>query len=183
MPDLCVFASSSQTLNPDLYVLAHQFGKNAALQGWGLVFGGANVGLMEAVARGFHEQKAPITAVIPRIFHEKGLTFHQASEVIVTNDLRERKSLMDARSEAFVTLPGGPGSADELLEIMTLKQIGVHARPILVWNHEGHWNHLKEQLKHMQDNNFCQNPVQDLVTFCDTIPTLLESLGLADQHK
>ncbi|MCA9322672.1 MAG: TIGR00730 family Rossman fold protein [Planctomycetes bacterium] len=177
MPFVCVFASSSRRLDPEYYAAATSFGAGAAHQGWDLVFGGANIGLMDAVARGFESGGARIVSVIPRIFDRAGLTWTRAAEVILTDDLRERKRAMDTRAGAFVALPGGPGTADELFEILTLKQVGLHERPILVLNQNGHWDPLLLQLERMHESGFCLQDPRELIQVETDVAGLLEALG------
>ncbi len=179
MSYLCLFASSSTRLRADHYRDALTFGRGAAAAGWDLVFGGANVGLMDAAARGFRAGGARIVSVIPHHFDAKGLTWTDAEEILLTQDLRERKGAMDSRARAFVALPGGPGTADEWIEVLTLKQIGLHDRPILLLNSGGHWDGLLAQLALMWEEGFCREDPRSLAHVAGNVEELLELLGPA----
>lgn len=177
MPHLCVFAASSRRLDPQLYERTRDLGESLGRQGWDLVFGGANIGLMEAVAQGFKAAGARIVSVIPRLFDGKGLTWTAADEIILTEDLRDRKRVMDSRAAAFLVLPGGPGTADEFFEILTLKQIGIHDRPIVLVDHEGHWQGLLELLDRMHEGGFAAQHPRDLIEVATDFPAAARILG------
>jgi hypothetical protein len=114
-----------------------------------LVFGGGSVGLMGALARAVREHGGSATGIIPQFLMEKEAGFRDDPDMIVTDDLHERKRLMFEKADAFVALPGGIGTLEELVEQLTWAQLGRHRKPILIANIEGFWGPLLEILEHM----------------------------------
>jgi uncharacterized protein (TIGR00730 family) len=139
---LCVFCGSSERVAPAYFDAASDLGRRIAAAGWGLVFGGGTIGLMGAVARGVHEGGGHVVAVIPERLNRPGIVYETADEIVVTTTMRERKAEMDRRAEAFVALAGGFGTLEEVLEVITLKQLGYHDRPVVLVNTEGFYDSL-----------------------------------------
>ena len=121
---LCVYCSSSDRLDAKYYAAATELGHELVARGWGLVYGGGKTGLMGAVARAVKEKGGKVVGVIPEFMKVRELAFAEADELISVVTMRERKLLMEARADAFVTLPGGFGTLDELFEALTLMQTG-----------------------------------------------------------
>lgn len=164
MPLLCVYASSSLRLPESDYARAERLGRAFANQGWDLIFGGANIGIMNSVARAMHGEGRRIVSVIPEIFNARKLTFHDADEVLVTADLRERKRVMQERADAFCVFPGGTGTLDEFYETLTLVQLDILVRPIVLLDFEDHFRGTREQLAAIDAGGFTKVPLTDLVT-------------------
>lgn len=139
---ICVFSSSSDGVAPHYVELAEAFGALLAQRGMGLVYGGGRVGLMGALARAVHAHGGKVVGVIPDFLRTKEVAYEEADELIVTHDLRERKAIMESRSDAFVALPGGLGTLEEILEILTLKQLATHAKPVVFVNTRGFFDPL-----------------------------------------
>jgi uncharacterized protein (TIGR00730 family) len=148
---VCVFCASSEDVDPRFRAVAAALGRGLGRAGWELVYGGGNVGLMGEVARAALAAGAKVTGVIPDRLATREIALDEVTELIRTDTLRERKALMDDRSDAFVVLPGGIGTMEELVEIITLKQLGFHNRAIVVVDAEGYWDPLLEQLQRMVD--------------------------------
>lgn len=161
MPTVCVFAASSRDLESDLYDRARELGRDLARDGWDLVFGGADIGLMNACARGFKDEGRRVVAIIPEVFAATR-TFEDADEVIVTGDLRRRKDEMDRRATAFVTLPGGLGTLDETCEILVLKQIGLSRKPLVIWDHDDHYRGFFELIADLEAAGYCTRGAHQL---------------------
>jgi len=176
MGTVCIYASSSESLPQELYDSCRRFGESAAANGWDLIFGGGNIGLMNATALGFRAGGADVVSVIPRIFEEQGLTFEDSTEVVVTEDLRERKKIMLERSTAVVALPGGPGTLEELLETLTLRQLGFHSKPILIFNFGGHFDGLLNQIEDIVHKGFALREFQEFYTVVETLEGLEQAL-------
>ena len=141
---VCVFCASSSGL-PEVYRRgARELGAELARRGHRLVYGGGDVGLMGELARAAHRQGGRIVGVIPRALVERELAYGPADELLVTETLRERKAEMDARADAFVALPGGFGTLEELLEVITLRQLRLHRRPVVLLNLNGYWDPFLE---------------------------------------
>lgn len=174
MPTVCVFAASSRKIDPRIGTLTRSLGRSLASAGWDLVFGGANIGLMNDIASGFRDEKARIFSVIPEIF-AGDLTFEDSTEVVVTPDLRQRKDEMDRRADAFLTLPGGLGTLDETCEILVLKQIGLCRKPLILWNHEGHYDPFLKLIAGFEERGFCSSETDTLFQVAGTIDEVLEA--------
>ena len=139
---ICVFCSSSDVAVAELGGLAAQAGQELAARGHELVYGGTAVGLMAVLARAVHAAGGRITGIVPELLVERGLADEACDELVVTADMGDRKTAMVARSDAFLALPGGLGTLDELLEVVTLKQLGYHSKPIAIHNPDGFWDPL-----------------------------------------
>ncbi|MCS6941049.1 MAG: TIGR00730 family Rossman fold protein [Roseiflexaceae bacterium] len=151
---VCVYCASSDHV-PALYLEAAQtFGEGMARRGWTLVYGGGSIGLMGAVARAVHAAGGRVVGVIPQTLLEREVGYQEADELIVTGTLRERKQIMDDRADAFVALPGGFGTLEELLEIMTLRMLGYHNKPIVIVNVGGYFDPLLTQFEYIFAQNF-----------------------------
>lgn len=139
---LCVYCASSDRLDPKYVVVATALGRAIAARGWGLVYGGGKTGLMGAVARGTKEAGGRVVGVIPEFMKVRELAFDEADELISVVTMRERKLLMETRAEAFLALPGGWGTLEELLEILTLAHLEVLHKPVIVLNQDGYYDDL-----------------------------------------
>jgi uncharacterized protein (TIGR00730 family) len=146
---ICVYAASSEAVGEGHRRVAEELGRAIACEGWRLVYGGGSVGLMGEVARGALAGGAHVTGVIPHRLARREITLTAVTELIRTETMRERKQIMDERSDAFVVLPGGIGTLEELVEILTLKQLGYHDRAIVILDDAGYWDPLLAQLDRM----------------------------------
>lgn len=151
---VCVYCGSGPGTNSHFIDAARAFGKNLAQHGVGLVYGGGSVGLMGAVATSALEHGGKVTGIIPTFLTKREHALTQAQELIVTHDMHERKRLMFERSDAFVALPGGIGTLEELVEQLTWQQLGRHSKPILLANIDGFWEPLLALLDHMRRTAF-----------------------------
>ena len=139
---LCVFCSSSDRLDPKYYAAATQVGAEIARRQWTLVYGGGRTGLMGAVARATKANGGRVIGVIPEFMKTRELAYTEADELVSVVTMRERKQLMETRADAFVVLPGGWGTLEEMLEILTLAYLEVVQKPVVILNHEGFYNEL-----------------------------------------
>lgn len=146
--NICVYCSSSDAIAPDYFAAARALGKRISARGDTLVYGGAAVGLMGAVAHEVKAGKGTVVGVMPYLLQTERLTFKEADELVLTKGMRERKAVMEARADAFVILPGGFGTLEELSEILTLRQLGVHTKPIVLFNVEGFYDPLVALFEH-----------------------------------
>ncbi len=151
---VCVYCGSGPGNHPAFVKAATDFGKALAEAGVRLVYGGGSVGLMGAVASATLDHGGQVTGIIPGFLVQREHALTRAQEMIVTEDMHERKRLMFERSDAFVALPGGIGTLEELVEQLTWAQLGRHAKPILIANVEGFWDPLLTLLTHMGDTGF-----------------------------
>lgn len=159
---ICVFCASSEAVADTDRAVAAGLGRALAAEGWGLVYGGGNVGLMGEVARAALSSGGHVTGVIPHRLVEAEFALDDVTELIRTETMRERKAIMDARSDAFVVLPGGIGTLEELVEILTLKQLGYHDRPIVVLDPRGYWEPLHAQVDRMVDEHLASASLRTL---------------------
>ncbi len=153
---ICVYSSSSSTIDPIYFEIATELGREIAAKKNTLLFGGGMLGLMGATATAVHKHGGKVIGVIPEALNQKGVVYETCDELIVTMEMRERKSIMDARSDAFIALPGGYGTLEELLEIITLKQLKYHNRPIVILNGNNYYAPLLKQFEEIIDLNFAK---------------------------
>jgi uncharacterized protein (TIGR00730 family) len=174
---VCVFCSSSDAIDPSYRTVATDLGAAIAREGWALVYGGGDVGLMGEVARAALAGGAHVTGVIPHRLADREIALHDVTELIRTDTMRERKALMDERADAFVVLPGGIGTLEELVEIVTLKQLGYHDRAIIVVDCRGYWDPVLSQFQRMVDERMADETLlglYDVVGAVDDVVTVLQ---------
>src|SRR5256886_11145711 len=151
---VCVYCGSGPGTNPRFIESAIAVGKVLAGNGIRLVYGGGSLGMMGAVATSVLEHGGSVTGIIPDFLTARENALTRVQEMIVTPDMHERKRLMFERSDAFVALPGGVGTLEELVEMLTWQQLGRHAKPILLANIDGFWEPLLALLAHMRSAQF-----------------------------
>jgi uncharacterized protein (TIGR00730 family) len=151
---VCVYCGSGSGTNPRFIEAAHALGKIFADNGIRLVYGGGAVGLMGAVATSVLDHGGSVTGIIPDFLTSRERALPRVQELIVTPDMHERKRLMFERSDAFVALPGGIGTLEELVEQLTWKQLGRHAKPVLLADIDGFWEPLLALFTHMRSTQF-----------------------------
>ncbi|MEN3791445.1 TIGR00730 family Rossman fold protein [Fulvimarina sp. MAC3] len=154
---ICVYCGSSVGNDPSFVSAAHALGMAIAKAGIRLVYGGGTRGIMGAVSDGVIEGGGQVTGIIPRFLIDMEATereLKRLDELVVTEDMHERKHLMFERSDAFVALPGGIGTLEELVEILTWSQLGRHEKPIVIANLNGFWDPLQNLLDHMDSEGF-----------------------------
>lgn len=142
MKNICVFASSSDAVDKKYFDAARALGAEIGRRGMTLIYGGARVGLMGALAQAVKQTGGCVIGVVPKMIADKGLVYADADEIIITAGLRERKAEMELRADAFIALPGGFGTLEEIAEIVTLKQLQLHQKPIIFLNTDGFYDSL-----------------------------------------
>jgi len=173
---VCVYGASSAALNQEFYEAARELGCLLAREGHTLVFGGGAKGLMGAVAEGAHEQGGEIIGIVPKFFDLPGILFQHCSRMIFTETMRERKGLMDEMADAFVALPGGSGTYEELFEILTAKQLGLHDRAVVLLNTRQYYDPLENLLHHTIEEHFAGKRLLELYQSCNTPAEVLETI-------
>ncbi|WP_426123323.1 TIGR00730 family Rossman fold protein [Pararhizobium sp. PWRC1-1] len=178
---VCVYCGSQPGRDPSFMDAGRILGKSIAENHLRLVYGGGTKGIMGAVASGVLSHGGRVTGIIPEFLMDMEATRHslgQLSELIVTPDMHDRKHKMFERSDAFVTLPGGIGTLEEIVEVMTWAQLGRHRKPIVLVNINGFWDPLMKLIHHMADSGFIHTAhlVQPLVIDAadEVVPALLE---------
>lgn len=171
---ICVYSSSSCAVDDIYFKAAAQLGYKIASHGDTFLYGGGLIGLMGATAKGVHECGGKVIGVIPKALNQKGIVYELCDELVVTEGMRERKAVMDERSDAFIALPGGYGTLEELLEIITLKQLRYHNKPIVALNINGFYDKLLEQFDLIIDRHFAKEECRQLYHITDNIDEALE---------
>jgi hypothetical protein len=151
---ICVYCGSGPGVNPDYVSAADSFGKILAEEGVRLVYGGGSLGLMGTLARSVLRHGGKVTGIIPEFLVAREKMLRDVDELIVTEDMHTRKRTMFEHSDAFVALPGGIGTLEETVEMLTWSQLGQHEKPVLLANIADFWNPLIRLLRHMQDEEF-----------------------------
>ncbi len=172
--NICVFSASSNAVDPAFFALAEELGAALAARGHVLVYGGTNVGLMGAMATAMQQHGGKVVGVIPAFIAKRGFAYEAADELIVTNDMRQRKATMEARSDAFLALPGGFGTLEEVLEIICLKQLQQHIKPVVFLNRNGYYDPLAAVFEHMYEHRFAKPVYRLMYHFAGDIPQAME---------
>jgi uncharacterized protein (TIGR00730 family) len=173
---VCVYCGSSAGADPAFVAAARALGKILADNRIRLVYGGGSIGMMGALAGSVLAHGGAVTGIIPKFLVNKEHMLAGAQEIVVTRDMHERKSVMFERADAFVALPGGIGTLEELVEQLTWAQLGRHRKPILLANIGGFWDPLLELIDHMNALGFLHafNRLNYLIT--DDVEQILPSL-------
>jgi uncharacterized protein (TIGR00730 family) len=174
-PTICVYCASGGD-NPDNLSLAAAVGTEIGNRGWRLISGGGTVAMMGAVARAARAAGAHTTGVIPKIFVQWELADLEADELIVTDTLTQRKNLMSERADAFLTLPGGLGTLEELLENWTAASLGIHQKPVVLLDPAGHYRGLLEWVGNLCDQGFVRTAAIDRLVVTTDIDTAFTNL-------
>ena len=185
---VCVYCGSSPGTEPAFVEAAEKLGRILAENGVRLIYGGGSVGLMGAVAEAVLEHGGEATGIIPEFLTKRERPRRLAQELIVTRDMHERKRTMFERADAFVALPGGVGTLEELVEQLTWVQLGRHKKPILIANINGYWDPLLVLIDHMRAVKFIPPALNvDLLVADqaeDILPKLREAArGVPDAGK
>jgi len=175
-PTICVFCGASAGADPVHAANAQRLGTALAEAGMGLVYGGGQVGMMGMVAKACLEAGGTVTGIIPEDLQKREVAYHALSELVVVDSMHTRKELMYRRSDAFVVLPGGIGTLDETLEIMTWRQLGFHDKPIFVLDTDGYWAPLRRLLDHVVAQGFARPNILEFFEEVAEIPDLLAKL-------
>lgn len=172
---LCVFCGSSPGKKPQYLEMAKAFGIFVAEQKITLVYGGAKVGVMGAVADAALRAGGEVYGVIPRHLQEREVAHDGLTKLYIVNSMHERKAKMAELSDAFVALPGGAGTLEELFEIWTWAQLGLHVKPCGLLNTDGYYNHLIAMINHMTDEGFLGHQYKAMMHIADTPEQLLKT--------
>ncbi len=173
---ICVYCGSGPGTDPRFIQSATAFGKILAEHKIGLVYGGGSIGLMGAVANAVLDHGGHVTGIIPDFLTARENAMTRAQEMIVTKDMHERKQLMFERSDAFVALPGGIGTLEELVEQMTWAQLGRHTKPILIANIAKFWDPLLALLTHMGETAFIRQGLSVDILTADRVEDIVPKL-------
>lgn len=178
--NVCVFGASSTQIDEKYITATETLGRCLAAEGHTLVYGAGGSGLMGAVARGVTHGGGHIIGVVPSFLKVDGILYDGCDEMVYTDTMRQRKQIMDERSDAFVVTPGGIGTYEEFFEIYTLKQLGRHKKPIVIFNIDGYYDRLLEMLSYTVEEKFMQPTCLRLCSVATTPQEVLEQLSASD---
>jgi uncharacterized protein (TIGR00730 family) len=173
---ICVYCGSSPGTDPAFVRAARAFGVDMAKSGIGLVYGGGGSGIMGEIAHAVLDLGGQVTGVIPDFLISREHALRDAQELIVTRDMHERKQKMFDLADAFVALPGGIGTLEELVEQLTWVQLGRHRKPVLIANIEGFWEPLRALIDHMKQLKFIHGRYNFDLLVADTVDEILPML-------
>lgn len=163
MKNVGVFCAASQDLEPCFYEEAVRVGQLLGRLGKTLVYGGANCGLMECVARGVKQEGGRVVGVVPDILEQNRRVSALLDEKVPCRDLNDRKAIMVERSEVLVALPGGLGTLDEIFTVVAAHTIGYHAKQVVLYNAGGFWDGLTALLRNLEEHRFMRRPLAEYV--------------------
>lgn len=171
---ICVYGAASPTIDNEYIVKTEIMGAEMVKRGHSLVFGGGGNGLMGAAARGVKSEGGYILGVIPRFFDEENIEAicNTCDELIQPETMRQRKQIMEDNSDAFIVVPGGIGTYEEFFEILTLKQLCRHTKPIAIYNILGYYNELNHTMEQAIKKNFIKENCMDLFKMFDNLDDL-----------
>lgn len=176
MEKICVFGASSEKIDKTYLSSAESLGKALAKHGYGVVFGAGKYGVMGAVARGVIAENGRLIGVSPKFFIEMDVLVDNA-ELVFTDTMRERKAYMESEADAFIVCAGGIGTFEEFFEVLTLKQLGRHAKPIIIYNVNGYYNHMIEMLNASVRENFMSDNVNKLYDVAESEEEVFSKLN------
>ena len=180
MKRICVFCGANTGRDPVFAVAAEHFGRSLAARGYDLIYGGGSVGLMGVVARAVLDGGRRVSGVIPRALTTRELAGENIGELIIVDTMAERKERMLTLSDAFVALPGGLGTMDELFEALTWGQLGIQSKPIGLLNVDGYFDGLLDWLQRALDEGFVRPHHRDLLVYTSDAEELLD---LIEAHR
>ena len=168
---ICVYGAASSTIDKEFITKVEEMGKQMVERGHSLVFGGGGNGLMGAAARGVREAGGYILGVIPKFFEDENVEalYHDCDELIEPDTMRERKQIMEDNADAFIIVPGGIGTFEEFFEILTLKQLCRHNKPIAVYNLKSYYNEMLAMLNAAVEKNFLREDCSQLFFVSDNL--------------
>lgn len=175
---VCVYCGSSNTTRPEYLDLATRTGAALAARGVRMVYGGGRVGLMGRAAEACHGAGGTVLGIMPRFLASREITYEAVPHVMV-DTMHERKIRMFDESDAFLVLPGGIGTLEEAIEILSWQRLGLHGKPVVFLCEDGFWDPLFELFRHTIDANLTPTAFLDVVKAADTVDGALDLLGAA----
>lgn len=179
--NVCLYGASSNEIDGKYITATEALGEALAKAGHGLVYGAGGCGLMGAAARGMTRFGGHIVGVAPEFLNVDGILYEQCDELVLTETMRQRKQIMEERSDAFIVTPGGIGTYEEFFEIYTLKQLGRHHKPIVMYNVDGFFDCLYEILQGLVTDGFMRETCLSLLSFATTPEEVLAQLSVDSQ--
>ncbi|MBQ9680249.1 MAG: TIGR00730 family Rossman fold protein [Ruminococcus sp.] len=180
---ICVYGAASKDIAEPFKEAGHALGCQLALRGHSLIFGGGDHGMMGSVARGVHDGGGHITGIQPSFFNVDGILYPLCDEYIYTDTMRERKQKMEDMSDAFIVSPGGIGTFEEFFEILTLKQLGRHRKPIVILNIDGYYDPMIAMMQKSVEAKFLNEKNFTLFFVTDDIGKALDYIENPDEFE
>ena len=180
---VCVYCGSSNRIDPKFLDAATELGRLMGEAGLKLIYGGGRIGLMGRVADGVLATGGNVVGIIPRHLHDREVAHPGVSELLVVDTMHERKQLMAEQADAFVVLPGGYGTLDEMFEIITWRQLGLHDKPLVLADLFGYWAPLAQLLDTIIDTGFAQPECRQLYRTVTSVAEILPALGEAQPPR
>ena len=174
--NICLYGASSTEIDKSFIDATEILGEKIGNRGHNMVYGGGANGLMGAAARGVVKGGGKVIGVAPSFFQVDGVLFDKCAEFIYTETMRERKQIMEERSQGFIVVPGGPGTFDEFFEILTLKQLGQHKKPVAIFNVNGYYDFLVKMLENAVEQRFMTKECRKLAPVFDNADALIDYL-------
>ena len=174
--NICVYGASSNLIDKSFITAVEELGRKMAERGHTLVYGAGANGIMGASARGMTQGGGKIVGIAPSFFNVDGIIYDKCTELIRTETMRQRKQIMEDKSEAFVMAPGGIGTFDEFFEILTLKQLSRHAKAITIFNINHYFDDLLSLMQRAIDENFVNEDCRELYKVFDDADSMLDYL-------
>ncbi len=181
--NVCVYCGSSSRVDDKFKEAATLMGQLIAKENWGVVYGGGRVGLMGLVADAALENGGSVIGIIPEHIQEREVEHNDLTELHVVDTMHVRKQMMVDKSQAFVILAGGLGTLDELFELLTWKQLGLHDKPIVIVNINGYWTKMLDAVKHIAGEGFMRDEDLDLFMVVDRVEDVPEAIKNAPVEK
>jgi uncharacterized protein (TIGR00730 family) len=181
--NVCVYCGSSSRVDDVYKEAATKMGQLIAAEGWGVVYGGGRVGLMGLVADAALEKNAPVIGIIPEHIQEREVQHNDLTELYVVDTMHVRKQMMVDKSQGFIILAGGLGTLDELFELLTWKQLGLHDKPIVVVNINGYWTKMLEAVRHIASEGFMREEDLNMFVVVESVDDVPGALKNAPVEK
>ena len=179
LPSICVFCGSTNGTHPEYRIEAAHLGTLLAACGFSLVYGGTSVGLMGAVADAALAGGAPVVGVLPDVLKEREIAHPGLTELHYVGSMHERKAMMADRADAFVALPGGFGTLDEFIEVVTWAQLGIHSKPCVLVNTHGYFDGLLRFLDHSVSEGFVREANRSRVQVVESVEAAISLIEAA----
>ncbi len=174
--NICVFGSSSDKIDNFYLDAAERLGSTIAKGGHTMVFGAGKCGIMGASARGITAEGGELIGVTPTFFVEQGVIYDKCTEIIYTETMHERKAIMEDKADVFIICPGGIGTFEEFFEVLTLKQLHRHSKPIIIYNVNGYYNPMIAMIQNAVDENYMSSECIRLYSVAETEDEIFEQL-------
>lgn len=174
--NICVFGSSSDKIDNIYLATAESLGRTIAKRGDTLIYGAGKCGVMGAAARGVTAEGGRLIGVTPNFFIEMDVIYDKSTETIYTETMRERKGIMEDKADAFIICAGGMGTFEEFFEVLTLKQLSRHTKPIIVYNVNGYYNSMLAMMQNAVEERFMSDDCKRLYTIAESEEQIFEQL-------